>query len=211
MPANQQAGFRAQNAVYTLNWTQNLSKSAERALALDVNLSYQTDRFIFSPFADGGPGTGTLGFYFSPIPLQYGFDLIDQTYDIDGQTLTKLDCFIRNEKTCLGAIDLNNADSVNAHTAQVTYRSNPYGLAQTFPDGGLSNAFLQLYKENRWVGNATLDWQLDRYNRIQLGGEYVKLRHDQLRGPDRQPGVLRLLGGKADSLRGVHPGSSRHR
>jgi outer membrane receptor protein involved in Fe transport len=174
MAANQQTGFRAQNAVYTLNWTQNLSKSAERALALDVNLSYQTDRFIQSPFADGGPGSGTLGFYFSPIPLQYGFDFLDQTYSIGGETLTKLDCYIRNEKTCLGAIDLNNPDSVNAHTAQVTYRSNPYGLAQTFPDGGLSNAFLQLYKENRYVANATLDWQLDRYNRVQIGGEYVK-------------------------------------
>ena len=90
MPANQQAGFRAQNAVYTLNWTQNLSKSAERALALDVNLSYQTDRFIFSPFADGGPGEGTLGFYFSPIPLQYGFDFLDQTYDVDGHRTTQL-------------------------------------------------------------------------------------------------------------------------
>ena len=56
----------------------------------------------------------------------------------------------------------------------MTYRSNPYGLAQTFPDGGLSNATLQLYKENRYVANATLDWQLDRYNRIQVGGEYVK-------------------------------------
>ena len=71
--ANQQTGFRAQNAVWTANWTQNLAKSAERALALDVNLSYQTDRFIQSPFADGGPGAGILGFYFSPIPLQYGF------------------------------------------------------------------------------------------------------------------------------------------
>ncbi len=171
---NQQPGFRAQNAVYTANWTQNLSKSAEKALALDVNLSYQTDRFIQSPFADGGPGEGTLGFYFSPIPLQYGFDFLDQTFDIGGEQLTRLDCFIRNEKTCLGAIDLNNADSVNAHTAQVTYRSNPYGLAQTVPDGGLSNARLQLYKENRYVANATLDWQLDRYNRVQIGGEYVK-------------------------------------
>ena len=33
----------------------------ERALALDVNLSYQTDRFIESPFADGGPGAGYAG------------------------------------------------------------------------------------------------------------------------------------------------------
>ncbi len=79
-----QTGFRAQNAVYTFNWTQNLAKSAERALALDVNLSYQTDRFIQSPFDEGGPGAGTLGFYFSPIPLKYGFSVLDQRFDADG-------------------------------------------------------------------------------------------------------------------------------
>ena len=78
---DQQTGFRAQNAVWIASWTQNLAKSAERALALDVNLSYQTDRFIESPFADGGPGAGTLGFYFSPIPLQYGFSVLDTRYD----------------------------------------------------------------------------------------------------------------------------------
>ena len=78
-----------------------------------------------------------------PIPLQYGFSFLDQRYDVDGNPdadglYSKLDCFIRNIAECLGAIDLNNADSVNAHAPQVTFRSNPYGLAQTFPDGGLS-------------------------------------------------------------------------
>ncbi len=177
--ANQQTGFRAQNAAWIASWTQNLAKSAERALALDVNLSYQTDRFIESPFADGGPGTGTLGFYFSPIPLQYGFSVLDARYDVNGNedpsgVYSKLDCFIRNIASCLGVIPLNNADSVGAHVPTTVYRSNPYGLqTTTFADGGLSDARLQLYSENRWVANASLDWQLDRYNRIQVGGEFV--------------------------------------
>ncbi len=42
-------GFSNRNRLATLNWTQNLSKSAERALALDVALSYQQDRTINSP------------------------------------------------------------------------------------------------------------------------------------------------------------------
>ena len=176
---NQQTGFRAQNAVWIASWTQNLAKSAERALALDVNLSYQTDRFIQSPFADGGPGAGTLGFYFSPIPLQYGFSVLDTRYDIDGQVdpngvYSKLDCFVRNIASCLGVIPLNNADSVGAHVPTSVYRSNPYGLQTSFfPDGGLSQTRVQLYSENRWVANASLDWQMDRYNRIQIGGEYI--------------------------------------
>ena len=42
-------GFSNRNRLATLSWTQNLSKSAERALALDVALSYQQDRVINSP------------------------------------------------------------------------------------------------------------------------------------------------------------------
>ena len=178
---NLQFGFRAQNAVYTLNWTQNLTKSAERALALDVNLSYQTDRFTQSPFADGGPGTGTLGFYFSPIPLQYDMSFLDATFNDStagvptGSVLSRLDCYVRNIKTCAGAIDYTNNDSVSNHKSQFKYRSNPYALANnTFPDGGAANNFLFLYRENRYVANASLDWQLDRYNRIQVGGEFVQ-------------------------------------
>ena len=40
----------------------------DRALAFDAAFSYQRDRGISSPVADGGPGTGTLGFYVKDIP-----------------------------------------------------------------------------------------------------------------------------------------------
>ena len=39
-------GFRNWNNILTLNWTQNLTKSAERALALETFFSYQQDRTI---------------------------------------------------------------------------------------------------------------------------------------------------------------------
>ena len=51
-------GFSNRNRLATLNWTQNLSKSTERALALDVALSYQQDRTINSPLTiDSDLGT----------------------------------------------------------------------------------------------------------------------------------------------------------
>ena len=31
-----------------------------------------------------------------------------------------------------------------------------------------------MYKEDRAVGKATLDWQVDRYNRLKIGGEYTQ-------------------------------------
>jgi hypothetical protein len=47
-------GLRSSNRIYQINWTQNLSKSAERALALDASLSYQQDRTVNSPFTPAG-------------------------------------------------------------------------------------------------------------------------------------------------------------
>ncbi len=38
------SGTLGENRIYTLNWTQNLSQSAERALAPEVGLSYQQDQ-----------------------------------------------------------------------------------------------------------------------------------------------------------------------
>ena len=48
LPTSMQ-GFAGRNWVSTFNWTQNLSKSTERALALDVALSYQLDRNTTGP------------------------------------------------------------------------------------------------------------------------------------------------------------------
>ena len=33
---------------------------------------------------------------------------------------------------------------------------------------------LSLYKEDRYIGKATLDWQADRYNRLKIGGELTR-------------------------------------
>ena len=37
---------------------------------------------------------------------------------------------------------------------------------------------LILYRENRMIGKANLDWQMDRYNRLKLGGEFTHYKID---------------------------------
>ena len=39
-------------------------------------------------------------------------------------------------------------------------------------------ARVSLYKEDRYIGKATLDWQADRYNRLKLGGEFTRYNID---------------------------------
>ena len=62
--------------------------------------------------------------------------------------------------------------------------NNAYGLLGfSESGGGPTRRRLILYKENRLIGTATLDWQVDRYNRLKIGGEYTQLRHRQLLVP----------------------------
>ncbi|MCH7635894.1 MAG: hypothetical protein IIA36_14590, partial [Proteobacteria bacterium] len=76
-PSNsaQALGQNGSNSIYTLNWTQNLTRSAERALALEIGLSYQQDRFFQSALTR----TSELESYapfggFLIKPLEYLFD-----------------------------------------------------------------------------------------------------------------------------------------
>jgi hypothetical protein len=182
-------GFNNRNQFATLAWTQNLSKSAERALALDVALSYQQDRVINSPLtieSDLSTRDPFGGFILKPLHFDYDFDnfplnqaLIDNIRRNDGR---------------ITPIDVNNGASYNMVD---DLRNNAYGLYgnyQNFNVDGLgvwamgesgrftntqsASATLNLYKEQRYIGKATLDWQADRYNRFKLGGEFTRYNID---------------------------------
>ena len=154
-----------------LNWTQNLSKSADRALALDVYGSYQSDQSLTGPInpateQDSRDPFG--GFMLKPLDMQFDFD----NFNIDN-----MDKNFRANATGsrLSPYDVNNRDQ---YQPVDQYRNNAYGLSGQFvvfqDGGGNGDRALNMYKENRWLGKANLDWQVDRYNRVKLGGEYTK-------------------------------------
>jgi outer membrane receptor for ferrienterochelin and colicin len=183
-PANL-TGFRNTNNVFTLNWTQNLSRSSERALALETYLSYQQDRTLNGPLtseSELGSRDPFGGFMIGPLDFLFNFDNFPLNDDL-------LNNYRRN---ALGSrrspYDLEN-------TAQYAltdeWRNNAYGLynldefaSVVFPESGgpaSPAAFSQtlvLYKESRYIGKANLDWQFDRYNRLKLGGEFTQYHLD---------------------------------
>lgn len=168
-------GTRVENQVFTVNWTQNLTRSTDRALALDAAFSYQRDRGINSPVADGGPGQGTLGFYISDIPLQLGLDFLDEPQTgVNGQTQSRLDCYLLAQ-SCYAPIDQSDPQVQQDTQFKTDIRQNPYGLLNsTFPYAGGPTARVDLAKEDRYVGRAALDWQVDRYNRLRIGGQFTQ-------------------------------------
>jgi len=163
VPENQFAQ-RSWSKYYILNWTQNLSKSAERAFALDASVSYQLDRYQRAPLAVNH-SPGTLGFFVKPYEFRYGFNDLD----LSDQLIEN----IRRNQGTRGIVDPTQFGQPEFE-GQAADMRNPYGITDVFATGGFPEGRFQLYRENRWIGKGKVDWQADRYNRIQFGGEFTR-------------------------------------
>jgi Carboxypeptidase regulatory-like domain/TonB-dependent Receptor Plug Domain len=160
-------GNRGWNQVATLNWTQNLTKSTERALALDAAFSYQTDRFLQSPLTtDEEISTRNPdgGFMLAPLDFVYDFDSFPLNDEL-------LDNYRRN--TPNSRRSPYNLESLDQYALDDEFRNNAYGVLG-FSESGGPVGRLFMNQEDRYIGKANLDWQFDRYNRIKIGGEYTK-------------------------------------
>ena len=181
-----QRGFSNRNRLATLNWTQNLSKSAERALALDVALSYQQDRVINSPLtveSDLSTRDPFGGFIIGGMDFEYDFD----NFPVNQALIDN----IRRDRGRITPVDVTNPSN---YFMVDQLRNNAYGVYGLFQNFGISmdgttwamgesgrytidgtlGARVNLFKEDRYIGKAALDWQVDRYNRLKLGGEFTR-------------------------------------
>ncbi len=160
------------NDVLIVNWTQNLSKSSDRALALEVYGSYQSDRTIVGALKSTNELDTRSAFG--------GFEALksfDFLFDFDNFPVTqKLIDAWRTDGP--GQVPL---DPDANYTTSTAYRLNPYGLSQSqasviYGQDTYSspNPGIQLTHETRYIGRANLDWQVDRYNRLKLGGELTQ-------------------------------------
>lgn len=181
-----QQGELIQSRVAVLNWTQNLARSSERAMALDVRLSYQTDAVIGGPLtrqSELATRDPTGGFMLSPLDFLVDFDT-KHDVTIAGETHSgvgfmddvQIDCLLAGTAACQDLVPFLDRDDFGA--AQ-PYRWNPYAVDQSgrfplFTSGMDDNDELDVYlvRERRLQAYADFDWQADRFNRIKLGGEF---------------------------------------
>jgi len=168
-----------------LNWTQNLSRSADRNMALDFRATYQHDDVLSGPLTrqselDSRSPFG--GFMVKPLKFLVDFDA---THDVTiaGTTYQgvkylddiQIQCLLAGQSYCQD--DVPNLDRNDLQSAQ-PYRMNPYGVEQSargpmFTQGLDNGPFLG--RESRFEAYGNFDWQADRFNRIKLGGEYHKI------------------------------------
>ncbi|HEY5939723.1 MAG TPA: TonB-dependent receptor, partial [Gemmatimonadales bacterium] len=170
--------FQQQSRVFTLNWTQNLTKSTERALALETYLSYQTDQTLQGPMTTEGEASTRDpfgGFLIGGMDFLFDFD----NFPLNEELVDNYRKNIAGSRR--SPLDLENRPQ---YATSDVYRNNAYGLYNRgsagadmqFYDNGIGSPLatrLIMYRENRWVGKANLDWQFDRYNRLKLGGEFT--------------------------------------
>jgi hypothetical protein len=185
-PTNQ-FGQRSWSNNVTLNWTQNLAKSAERALALETFISYQQDNTIVAPLTESGWRSSQDPFG--------GFMIGSLDFLWDHETFPINDELINNFRTEAPGSRRRPIPPEQGSLFDPTrqYRTNAYGAVPTdrstsapsagFPgeEGGGpggNGVISSLYRESRWIGKANLDWQADRYNRIRFGGELTRYNLD---------------------------------
>ena len=163
----QATGFRNVNNLYTVSGNFTLNRSAERALALEAYLSYQTDQTLGSPMTSQSEidtRDPLMGFMITPIDFRFNFD----NFQLNDQLLNNYRNNIPGSRR--SPYDLENT----AQYAVVDqYRNNPYGLLGWSESGGPTSR-LNMYQEHRTVGRLGLDWQADRFNRVKLGGDATR-------------------------------------
>jgi carboxypeptidase family protein/TonB-dependent receptor-like protein len=149
-----------------LNWFHQVSRSAERALSLNLNLSYARDRGITgaldpaSEIDSRSPGMGvyleTLRFAgYGNFPFPIGDDIVRNVRSGSGLRIPLLD-----------RTDLTNAQGS---------RANPYGMqAGSWFTSGFDPGFGALLSESRYNARMVVDWQANRYHRLTLGGDAKK-------------------------------------
>jgi hypothetical protein len=166
-------GSRQISNALVLNWTQNLTRSADRALSLDASLSYQRDQFVsgvLDPQWSGDHQDPFGWFTFSDFDFLVDFD----NFPVDDRLVRNIrvnNCEPATGGRCVPFLRDNRMQLVGP------YRTNPYGVtagSSYFPSFGYGTAGPTLSRESRWYGRAVLDWQANRYNRVKLGGDFTR-------------------------------------
>lgn len=156
-------GAHAWNRLAVLNLNHQVSRSAERSLAINANLSYARERAITGPLdpeSEASTRSPRMGIQFGALNFA-GFG--DFPFPITDQ-------IIRDVRTNAGTrgVPLFGADV----DLGIAGRINPYGVGSGqnwWTDGVAVGA--SLLSESRLTGRVVVDWQANRFHRFTLGGD----------------------------------------
>jgi hypothetical protein len=169
-------GNRANSRAFILGWTHNFVQSAERALALDVKLAMTRDEGLGGVLDrewEVDNREPFMGFTMSTMK----FVVNEEDFPVDK---ARVDAFLRNTDVkdeagncirCRTPFDITRTDLQHSQE----FRLNPYGaFSSSFWTGGLAGTF-NYNREEQLQARATVDWQVNRHNRLKFGGEWIDI------------------------------------
>ena len=160
--------------MFTLGGYFMLLQSSEQALALDLKASYQRDWAqggILSPSYLEGHLYPAFGFNVSN--LDFVFDPDD--YPVTDDMINALRSGVL--PTRILSIMPGRSDLVERHTYEgvsQSLRLNPFAKRTDFPITGFGNSSQSYTEEKRVYLTGTADWQMNRFNRVWIGGELTR-------------------------------------
>jgi len=167
-------GTRTLSRAFILGWTHNFVQSAEQALALDLKVAMtrdQTNSGVLDRQWDLDNRSPFMGFTFSNMEF-----LVDEKdFPVDDQ-------LIRMFLTNTDQVD-DNGNVIRRRTPfDITrtelgvadeFRINPYGI-EGYNTRGSGGTF-GFSREEQLQFRATVDWQVNRQNRLKFGGDYTDI------------------------------------
>jgi uncharacterized protein YkuJ len=148
-----------------------LHQTAEQALALDLRASWQRDWF-----QTGTPRTEWLRDHLSPT-LGFNVSNIEFVMDpADWEVNEDLINAVRSGALPPNALQLfeNRSDLTKRQSVpgiSSPLRLNPYGMREQWAFAGIGNQNQQFATEKRWYFSGSADWQMNRFNRLWIGGD----------------------------------------
>lgn len=155
------SGIHTWTRAAIMNLNHQVSRSAERSLAINANFAWAHDRAMTGPLDpewEAANRDPTLGLVFGGMQFS-GFD--NFPFPITDQ-------IIRDQRTNSGTRGVPLFDAVPDVTQ--TGRLNPYGMANSWATEGFATTG-SLLSESRLTGRLVVDWQANRYHRFTLGGD----------------------------------------
>ena len=160
------SGAAARSRTAILGWTHNFVQSAEQALALDLKVARQHDLTV--------NGTLTQEWADDNLDNPFGFAIDDMDFIVDEKNFPITDDLIERHLRNTPDGRTPFPETRSDLGAGQEYRLNPYGVFTNFATRGLGGGF-GIAEEKQWQFRAAIDWQLNRQNRLKLGGDYMDI------------------------------------
>ncbi|MGQ0813187.1 MAG: TonB-dependent receptor [Gemmatimonadota bacterium] len=166
-------GGLAKSRTAILGLTHNFVRSAESALSLDMKIARQHDYGISGNLDqqwDLDHRNPSFGFTFDDMEFQVD----EENFPVDDALVER---FLRNVPDDPASTRGSRTPFPQARTdlaGSVEFRMNPFGIITSFPTRGVGGIF-GYAEEKQWQFRGTVDWQVNRQNRLKFGGDYFDI------------------------------------